>query len=83
MSFWKKNKIDSEEYQKLLVKFTETMADLNGLKARLSMLETSEAEIRGKINKRLAAIDRSQEKEEKTKEFSKSTQNLNTLNPFS
>lgn len=83
MSFWQKKEINSEEYQKILVKMADTIADLNGLKARLSMLETSEAELRGKINKRLAALDRAQEKEEKVNSKPSGTQNLNTFSPFS
>jgi predicted nuclease with TOPRIM domain len=82
MTFWQ-NKINSKEYDETLKRISEVIAELNGLKARLSALETNESELRGKINKRLARMERIDDNQEKTPQGLVNTKNLNTFNPFS
>jgi hypothetical protein len=71
MSFWKKKSIsnlNSDEYQKLLIKQIELSANINEVISKLKILETNYDNLRGNFNRKLSGIKKEEEK----------TENINT-----
>lgn len=67
--FWKK-KINSEEYEFLYKRITELQNFINELNAKLSIVQTDNANLRGQFNRKLLGIKKAEDKEDMSEEKS-------------
>lgn len=66
MSFWKRNEINSAEFEALSKKITECNSTIEDLRLKFKILETNYDNLRGQFNRKLSGIKKEEEPEEKS-----------------
>lgn len=61
--------LNSDEYDKVLMKISEIRGELYHLKTQLLVLETNYNDLRGKFNRKLSILSNDKEEEEKKDKF--------------
>jgi len=64
MNFWKKSKVNSDEYEYLHKRITELSNLITELSAKIATVQSDAANLRGQFNRKLSGIKAGEEKTE-------------------
>ena len=64
MNFWKKTKINSDEYEYLHKRITELSNLVSELSAKIATVQSDAANLRGQFNRKLSGLKANEEKTE-------------------
>lgn len=62
--FWKKSKVNSDEYEFLLKRISELKAEVAELSSKVAAVTSDAANLRGQFNRKVSGIKKEESKEE-------------------
>lgn len=64
MSFWKKQPVNSDEYEKLSKKITDLSSEVEELTAKIRIITSDVSNLRGQFNRKLTGLKKEEVSEE-------------------